>query len=487
MRKMVKDKSERLKNYVSNLDSNVYTISKLPEEMIAVVFAYVSRSPKSFRDNLLSVTEEKASKFHEKWVLDYGHASVSELAVVHLGIEKVSRLFSSIFERANLFYSPIEYSQRYQKPKRFDYYVPEILKQKKYSVLLDKYREFHDLSYDIYEQLNDKLFVYLKNKYSKKKETELQKIAFEDARYSLTLSVFTNLGLTSNARAIENALSVLLSSEYDEVKYIAKKIKSEVRAELPTLVKYADENPYLKDLKRKIEDYSETGVSQTSKNTDEEECIKLLDYTGKYNQYCRRCVLEKIIRNIMYSEQQVNHLVIDRVLKDMSEKQLVVLYYNLFSQIGTHDNPHNALEEIRYSFELLISEANWHQLLRHRKANFMVQHPSVKNGITVPPNVKEAGCEELLFKAANESEKLFDIFQNEGLTNVSHYVVINAHRRRVVLHVSLWEMYHIINLRLSPHAQWDIKDTVMEMVERIKKVHPDILEPAIQRVQKRFN
>ena len=33
-----------LSHYVSNLDKNVYTIFNLPEEVIAVIFAYVSRS-----------------------------------------------------------------------------------------------------------------------------------------------------------------------------------------------------------------------------------------------------------------------------------------------------------------------------------------------------------------------------------------------------------------------------------------------------------
>ncbi|MDH5682312.1 MAG: FAD-dependent thymidylate synthase, partial [Spirochaetota bacterium] len=124
---MSSDSHNPLSQYVSNLDRDIYTVSNLPEEVIATVFAYVSRSPKSFRDNLLRVTEEKAKEFHEKWVLNYGHASVAELATVHLGIEKVSRLFSALLERSNLYISPIEYSQRYQKPSRGDFHIPEEL------------------------------------------------------------------------------------------------------------------------------------------------------------------------------------------------------------------------------------------------------------------------------------------------------------------------------------------------------------------------
>ena len=109
--------SNELDKYVSNTNRDIYTVSNIPEEVIAVIFAYVSRSPKSFRDNIGVVIEEeqfgqeRASKFHEKWVLNYGHASVAEHAVVHIGIENVSRLFSSALELSNEFLSFTEYAQ----------------------------------------------------------------------------------------------------------------------------------------------------------------------------------------------------------------------------------------------------------------------------------------------------------------------------------------------------------------------------------------
>ncbi len=127
---------KEIKNYVSNTNMDINTVSNINEEVIAVIFAYVSRSPKSFRENIGTVIREeqlgqqRATKFHEKWVLNYGHASVAEHATVHIGIEKVSRLFSSILETSNEYLSFTEYSQRYQKPQKGDFYVPETLKNR---------------------------------------------------------------------------------------------------------------------------------------------------------------------------------------------------------------------------------------------------------------------------------------------------------------------------------------------------------------------
>src|SRR5690625_1637299 len=46
-----------LTRYVTDVDGDTYCIFNLPEEVIAVIFAYVSRSPLSFRDTLLKLLE----------------------------------------------------------------------------------------------------------------------------------------------------------------------------------------------------------------------------------------------------------------------------------------------------------------------------------------------------------------------------------------------------------------------------------------------
>jgi thymidylate synthase ThyX len=106
--------------YVSNVDRPIYALKNLPEEVVAVLFAYYSRSWESLQRNLfrliqeqdielearfsassfedveLAKAKEKARHFHEKWLVGYGHASVAEHAVVHLAIEDASIIASKI-------------------------------------------------------------------------------------------------------------------------------------------------------------------------------------------------------------------------------------------------------------------------------------------------------------------------------------------------------------------------------------------------------
>src|SRR5512143_2142676 len=105
---------------------DIYLLSPkaLSPETIAVTFAKTSRSPQSFREIALELTDEKSAQFHERWVVGYGHASVAEHAVLHLAVENVSRLAVECLE-SNRLASYTEKSTRYQVFDRDAFYTPD--------------------------------------------------------------------------------------------------------------------------------------------------------------------------------------------------------------------------------------------------------------------------------------------------------------------------------------------------------------------------
>ncbi len=484
--------SDEIKKYVSNTDKDIYTVSNLPEEVIAVIFAYVSRSPKSFRENIGVVIkeeelgQERATKFHEKWVLNYGHASVAEHATVHIGIENVSRLFSSLLELSNEYLSFTEYSQRYQKPEKGDFYVPEELLEKK--PLLNEYRELNNFLYDNYVQINDKLYEFLKDEIPVREGTDekthlraLEKVAFEDARYSLSLATYTNLGVTGNARAIEDSLTKLLSSRYPEVRKRAEELKREVRFSVPTLVKYAKENKHIQETRQGLEQISHS-ISSSEPEDNTGGSVRLVDWTGKNAFNPEEVAIDQMIKAALFEHSGVGYDDIEKEIKQANLENKLIILRKLVEKLDKHDNPLNVFKLVGYEAEFVISEACWHQLLRHRKVNWITQEPSVSNGITVPPNVKESGAEKLLQEATRRSESLYAKFMNEDLHDVASYVVTNAHNRRIMGGFDLWELYHLTNLRMSEGAQWDIKNNIRILAEEIKKYHPNLVSPALKRI-----
>ena len=251
-----------LERFVSNTNRDVYAIYNLPEEVIAVIFAYVSRSPRSFRDNLerllagdegdigafgagaaaVAATQAAAtaSAFHERWVVSYGHASVAEHATVHLGVERVSRLASAALELANPFLSFTEYSQRYQGPERDAYYRPHLTARE-----AKVYDGVMQSLYDSYLAIRQAIVRYLAEEggldlADEKTARRLERQAFEDARYALPLATLTNLGVTGNARALRDAIVLLRSSSHPEEARLGEAMLDEAKVVVPTLLRHAD-------------------------------------------------------------------------------------------------------------------------------------------------------------------------------------------------------------------------------------------------------
>jgi len=478
-----------LTKYVSNRDRDIYTVSNIPEEVIAVIFAYVSRSPKSFRDNIGVVIEEeqlgqeRASKFHEKWVLNYGHASVAEHAAVHMGIEKVSRLFSSVLELSNEYLSFTEYSQRYQKPEKGDFYTPAELNGN--MELKSEFKEICNKQYDIYAELNDKLFEYLKESVPTPDGMEerihhraLEKVAFEDARYALNLATTTNLGMTGNARAIEDSLSVMLSSRYAEVRDRASEIKEEVKFSVPTLIKYANKNEYIISTRQSNEGFG--NKYSEDKRRDIEGCeVNII----KGQEVSEDQALMDIISAIVFEHSDLSYKEITDQIKEKSAAELLPLFKNTVENIRKYDNPLNVFKLVKYEVEFVISEACWHQLLRHRKVEWIYKEPSISNGITVPPNISDSGTTELLSEAIRLSEDYYNKLSGEGLIIPAAYIVTNAHNRRLIGKFDLWELYHLINLRMSEGAQWDIKNVTTILSDKISGFHPNLVKPGLERIK----
>lgn len=534
-----------LARYVSNLDRDIYTIFNLPEEVIAVVFAKVSRSPDSFRDNLLGLIKdrelaliegagegaggraaggspeaaagenpgtetgvsfdlEKARRFHERVVLGYGHSSVAELAVAHVGVEKVSRLASARLELSNPFLSFIEYSQRYQRPVRGAYYTPGELAG--HPDLAAAYRELQELTFDVYEELLRGLVTYLRRELPRReKESEkaweirVEKTAFEDARYALTLAVQTNLGLTGNGRALRDSLARLLSDPYPEVREMAAIIRQEVSAVLPVLLRHANPNPYLMEtrdaLARLLHGVAGGAAASGGRGPEAGQVrppeAELTEWTGRDageemagsdgSGQAATGAREVPAAELAALRRVAEGLALEygspgaaAAVQELPAEQLVRLFREAVDRLGPHDLPLDALHRVHYGATFTVSEACWHQLLRHcRKVEFAPAEPDIAYGWVVPPNLAAAGLIAVLERAIAASEGLFRRLQ-ERLPQVAPYVVTNAHRRRALARFDLWELYHLVNLRGSPEAQWEIRQAILSLNEQVQRVHPHL-------------
>ena len=481
MRGVIRD--QELLRYVSNLDRDVYTIMNLPEEVVAVIFAYVSRSPKSFRDNLhdllgdgeLALDEgaapknrdvfasasEKARRFHEKWVVGYGHSSVAEHGAVHVGIENISRLASAALELSNPFLSFTEYSQRYQRPQRDRFVVPEEIRP--WPVLAERFEGVQHLSFDAYERIEEGLFAHLARFHPPKSDEDdegyrkrIGRLGFEDARYILSLAVTTSLGMTANGRALRDGLVQLLADPTEEVRRLARDIEREAGQVLPTLLRHVEAPPKDSPVQ------GEEGLDAAH------EAVTLLDYTGRGAEDARGYARDRMLS--LWGQARG---------KGLAPSDPDAAYETAFHVGRPYDPLPAEADHVSYTFRILVSEANWHQFLRHsRRIAFSAAPPSVGYGFVVPPLVRQAGLEPLFRATLGAAEALYrDVFLVSP--TAARYVVTNAHRRLITATFSLKELAHLVRVREAENAQWDIRATVEALVRAQEEVHPGLLDPLV--------
>lgn len=488
-----------LSQYVSNTDKNVYTIFNLPEEVIAVIFAYVSRSPKSFRENLRQLLEDeelgiqqgtssqlwlskKASSFHEKWVVQYGHSSVAEHAVAHVGIEQISRLASAALELATSFGSFTEYSQRYQRPQRGAYYLPIELAQAPH--LKERFIAVQEENYSIYEELFHQLVQYLQKEIplqagesERAYKMRIEKIAFEDARYVLSNATFTQLGMTINGRAVRDAIVQLLSSPYPEMQELGQQLTDEVSQVIPTLLRHIKANQYQLKTRENLhaENYAKLIAKADWCEGESKSHARILSVDEELT------TLRKLASLLLMQFQELGYDEADKRAEQATEEELKSIVSNGLSNLQFFDHPLELFQHVNYTVQLQISEANWHQLLRHnRKTHFTYQEPTIVNGYTIPPHIVAAGATAPFQRAMENANQLYVQLINE-LPQVAPYAVTNAHHRQLMATISLWELYHLINLRTSDEAQWDIRQTFQDLHDQLQQIHPTLLHFAKRR------
>lgn len=457
----------KVEDFVSNTDKNIYAIKNLPEEVAAVVFAKVSRSPKSFRENVAEVilddllAAEKAAAFHQKWVLDFGHSSVAELASVKIGVEKVSRVATAQLEQSNPYLSFIEYSQRYQKPARGEWYSP----------IMDDPDLTHDYEatmhaiYDVFEQLIQKLTEYHVGNGKEKREAEL--LAFEDARYVLPLAMLSNLAVVGNGRAIRDGVVEMLSSRFSEVREMAEQIAAEAQTQLPTLVRHV--KPQRSRILEALLafDLMENAPVLQGKNLP---MAELIDFDLTEEEAIRR-VLAGVV-----AEHLDGAGAIADVLTEIPTQVQRECYSRMLSWINPHDQLPKAFKRVHFSFNLNVSEVTYHQLLRHRSAITFNGTPSHLYGFVIPPTIVAAGLTDLFDKGIALARDLWVKLVRAGRVSEACYAVSNACIRSFYYDTTLSGMITLQRLRqFNDHAQWEIRQAVEAMAQEISARCPNLL------------
>ena len=444
-------------------EREIYLLSPraLSPETIAVAFAKTSRSPESFRAIAAELSDEKSAQFHEKWVVGYGHASVAEHAVLHIAFENVSRLAIESIE-GNRLASYTEKSTRYQKWGSDDFFVPSELDG---HPLRDEYVETIRLLFRNYaeslEPVRRLVLEHFPRRENEKDEAWDRRIRskyVDVCRFMLPAASLANVGMTANARILENMIRKMLSHELKEVREIGEKVKEVAKAETPTLVKYADTVPYLRET---INEFNQRPLSMVHPPSNE--WCTLIDHDKDGEN--------KVLAAALYRFGEMAYADALTYVKELGTAERDALAESLLGRLGKYDVPLRELEYCTYVFDLVMDQGAYAEFKRHRMMTQTPQRLSTRLGYATPRLITEAGFESQYEAAMQAAERMFEKLYAIS-PSLAQYVVPNGFNRRVLAEFNLREAYAFCQLRSAANAHFSIRRVAQRMHEELCHVHP---------------
>ena len=450
-------------------DRQVYLLDPqdLPPETIAVTFAKTSRSPQSFRQIAAELTDARSADFHEKWVVGYGHASVAEHAVLHIAVENISRLAVETLE-SNRLASYTEKSTRYQQWGPEDFFIPPELDR---HLLRERFAETCRDLFATYTRCLPTVLEAIQREDprspAESEEAWLRRVrpqSVDVCRFLLPAAALANVGMTINARALEHAISKLLSHPLAEVQAIGAEIKSAARQSVPTLVKYADAVPYLQSTAARLSAQSAALPRVLDALApDETAWCRLVDFDASAENRALAAALYRF-----GSQSYAQALAAVQALPPAGRSQLAQA---ALADLGAHDIPLRELEYATFTFDLILDQGAYAELKRHRMMTQTPQALTAELGYALPRRFAAAGVMGDVRRTLDAAHQTWAALA-EFDPNVAAYIVPNGFNRRVLLQTNLRSLMHFIALRTAPNAHFSIRRIAHRMAELVQQATP---------------
>jgi len=495
-----------LYNHFSNTDENVFAIITPRQVDRGALMSRYSRIDKSMRriflDEFLQ-NKNRGEEFYNRVLLEYGDDSVAELGEAQIAIEGLSNIAVKKIEDRRIGLSYLEKSSRYVAwNKKIDgqyrFYREPVLMRSRFG---DLYLDACNFSFDVYSKNIDPMIKYVREKY------QIEKYTFKDSkdgkeklfsklkeendiksanmiyngstkakaldilRGLLPASTLTNVGITGNGRAFEYLLTVLASSELEEERDLASKIKKEIDSTIKAFVRRADDK-YGKAFQNYLQQ-----LKKTSKLVTKEIKPKIISgvRTQLVDHESEKTAMDKIITSIIYEQSPSTsyNMIMQQVKKLSDEKKTKII--NMFTKLrkNRRHRPSRAFESVYYTFDLLNNFGMFRDFHRHRALTLERQLLTTDHGYNIPDEIKILGIEKDYRECMEKTKQTFDKIRTKH-PEQGQYVVNFAYNYPYFMKFNLREACHLIELRTVPQGHIDYRRVAQQMFKEINRVHPNL-------------
>ena len=483
----------------------VFAVYGAEPEIQAYAMAKYSRSALSMKESLKEISAQKAEKFLNTFYFQYGHRSIADLAHLALAIERLS-ILAAIAVADEPRWDGQERSTRYQDFNKSGYYTPDFSGDDSARSL---YRETIDALFSEYQAISDNTFRHLVDITPKPAEMKqdtydrtLRARAFDISRYLLPLSTNTSLGEIVNARTLENQVSHLLSQPHQEIRRLGELLKQaalspahnvnheslrglveqirslsrdlgeqaerellrEVRV-APTLVKYADPNPYQMETRRELQHLASELMGDLP--IAAAPLVDLLDEEPLEIELATTLVYE----HSHYSYRQIRQAVEgvgDRIRREIIDLGL--------RHRGRHDEmlrPFSAGQQFR--FDILMDIGGFRDMHRHRRCIQIGQGFTTRNGYDVPEELDRAGIRQSYDAVMQQTAAAVDLLEKSSAKEAAEsaqYAIPLGFRKRTLFKMDFAEAVYIAELRSGPAGHFSYRNVAYAMYEAVAAKYP---------------
>jgi thymidylate synthase ThyX len=495
-------------NPAGNLPATeVYAVFGAEPEVQAYAMAKYSRSALSLKESLKEISRQKAEKFLNTFYFQYGHRSIADLAHVALAIERLS-ILAAIVVADEQRWDGQERSTRYQDFRKSGYYTPDFANDHRAREL---YTETIGGLFREYESHSQQIFRYLAETVRKPPEMKqeayertLRARAFDVARYLLPLATCTSLGEIVNARTLEAQISRLLSHTHREVRHLGELLKEaagraaynvnqdtwrglveeirglspelgeraagellrEVRVS-PTLVKYADPNPYEMETRRDLGQIAAELMNRAP--IDPAPGVDLLDDES---------VETELASTLLYEHCHYSYRQVRRAVESLGESRRREIIDAGLRHRGKHDEMLRAFRAgHQFRFDILMDIGGFRDLHRHRRCIQIEQGFTTRHGYEIPPQLEPAQTlpqYTAALERASQAVRELETAPGKEAAENAQYAIALGFRKRTLFKMDFAEAVYIAELRSGPGGHFSYRQVAYRMFEEMRKRYPSL-------------
>jgi thymidylate synthase ThyX len=488
-----------------NSTTEVYAVFGAEPEVLAYAMAKYSRSALSMKESLKEISQHKAEKFLNTFYFQYGHRSIADLAHIALAIEKLS-ILAAIVVADEQRWDGQERSTRYQDFRKSGYYTPDFGSDLQSREL---YLKTIGNLFSAYESVSEATFRYLVEITPKPADMKqeaydrtLRARAFDIARYLLPLATNTSLGEIVNARTLEMQVSHLLSHTHaevrglgellkkaalsasynvnhdslqklaDDIRAVSPELGDRAEAELlrdvrvaPTLVKYADPNPYEMETRRELRQVAAELLGKAT--LDKAPPVDLLDDEP---------VETELASTLLYEHSAYPYRQIRAAVEAISEARRNEIIDAGLRHRGRHDEMLRAFRAgQQFRFDILMDIGGFRDMHRHRRCIQIEQQFTTQHGYEIPEELRAAGALDTYKRVMDDTAAAVQTLAKSGAPEAaenSQYAIPLGFRKRTLFKMDFAEAVYISELRSGPAGHFSYRNVAYAMYEEVKKKHP---------------